>query len=310
MVKSMLKSLFDENAKERKTIFINSRDILRTLAVDIGERTVRNSANLNRTRDYIHRYFRASGGETREETYRVDGVEVANIITEIRGKEQPESIVLVGAHYDTIEGCPGADDNGTAVATLLELHRLLSRSPHRRTVRFVAFTLEEPPYFSTEAMGSWVHASGCRKRNENIELMVCLEMLGYGGRNCRQSYPTDMIKGNFPQRGDFIVVVSLPSASPFTYLWKKLYNRHAATKIIELIGPASIPGVSHSDHYSFWKHGYPGIMLTDTAFYRNKNYHTPDDTFETINFRFLADNILNSYLTLTDLLAMEQLLDF
>ncbi|MBN1531755.1 MAG: M28 family peptidase [Spirochaetes bacterium] len=306
----MFSSFFYENLRERRRILANTREIIRHLAVDIGERTLQNYETLDRARKFIREYFIRHGQTPREEAFIVDGKETANIIAEIPGFDQPESIIIVGAHYDTIEGSPGADDNASAIATMLELSRLLSRFTFKRTVRFVAFTLEEPPYFSTESMGSWVHAKGCRARGEQVDLMICLEMLGYGGRWCKQAYPLDIIKGDIPPRGDFLLVASLPSSSQHTFLWKKLYNAHATRQIIELIGPASIPGISHSDHYSFWKHGIPGIMLTDTAFYRNKNYHTPDDTYDTINFRFLSQNIMDCFMALRDLLNKDTLFDF
>lgn len=306
----MVSSFFYEDIKQRRLILRNSREIIRHLSVDLGERTLARYENLERARKFIREYFVKNGQNPVEETYMVDGKEVANIVAEIKGFDQPDSVIILGAHYDTVEETPGADDNATAISTLLELHRLLSRFTFKRTIRFVAFTLEEPPYFSTEQMGSWVHARGCRKRKENIELMICLEMLGYGGKNCTQTYPMEIASKVFPVKGDFLVVVSLPSSSQYTYLWKKIYNSHASRKIFELIGPASVPGISLSDHYSFWKHGFPGIMLTDTAFYRNKNYHTPDDCYETINFKFLSQNIMDCFMALRDLLNMDKLFDY
>lgn len=303
----MLTSFFSEDVKERKRIIQNTREIIEYLAVEIGERTLYKYSNLERARRYINECFIQNGHTPIEEKYTVDGKEVANIVAEVRGFAQPDNIVIIGAHYDTVEGSPGADDNASSIAGLLELYRLLSRHTFKKTVRFVAFTLEEPPYFSTDQMGSWVHAAGCRDRNENIELMICLEMLGYGSKRHKQNFPSESIRAKFPLKGDFLVVVSLPSSSQHNYLWKRIYNQHAKHKIHDLIGPASIPGVTFSDHYCFTKIGYPGIMLTDTAFYRNQNYHTPDDTFETINFKFLTENIMNSFITLREILNMDAL---
>ena len=171
------------------------------------------------------------------------------------------------------------------------LFRLLSGCRFKKTVRFVAFTLEEPPFFSTELMGSMVHAKNCRKRKDKIELMVCLEMMGFGSRRCHQDYPLNHNRMEYPVYGYYMSVISLPSNSMPVHEWTHVYNARARCKIYEYIGPASIPGMDLSDHMSFIRSGYPAIMISDTGFYRNKNYHSPDDTYETINFRFLCDSI-------------------
>ncbi|OHD64995.1 MAG: hypothetical protein A2176_04390, partial [Spirochaetes bacterium RBG_13_51_14] len=279
------------------------------LSVDIGERTVRKYENLERARRYIIDYFTRHGVLPTEEKYRASGKEVSNIIAEIRGTEFPDAIILLGAHYDTVEETPGADDNGSGVAALLELFRLLSRFRFRRTIRFVAFTLEEPPFFSTELMGSMMHAKNCRKRKERIDLMICLEMVGYGSRRCPQDYPLNHKRGAYPAYGDYISVISLPSSAEYVHLWKRIYNEHARRIIYEYIGPASIPGMDLSDHVSFIRSGYPAVMISDTGFYRNRNYHTPDDSFDTINFKFLADVIINSRAALMDMCDRDSLID-
>ncbi|MBN2161053.1 MAG: M28 family peptidase [Spirochaetes bacterium] len=291
-----------DNSREKQRVLRNSREIIRHLSVEIGERTIRKYENLERARRFIVDCFNRYGAVPVEESYTASGRRVSNIIAEIAGTELPDSIVLVGAHYDTIEETPGADDNASGIAALLEIFRLLSGRRYRRTVRFVAFTLEEPPFFSTELMGSMVHARRSRKRGDAVDLMVCLEMVGFGSRRCHQDYPANHAMREYPKHGDYISVISLPSNSEYVYLWKKIYNEHARSKIYEYIGPASIPGMDLSDHMSFMRFSYPAIMISDTGFYRNKNYHTRDDTYDTINFRFLADVIVNSAETLRDML--------
>ena len=288
--------------REKKLVLRNAKEILRFLSVTLGERTIRKYQNLEQARDYICDYFTRYGAEPRLETYTASGAKVSNIIAEIPGTEHPERIVLVGAHYDTIEDTPGADDNTSGVAALLEIFRLLAARRYKTTVRFVAFTLEEPPFFSTELMGSMVNAANCRKRKERIELMVCLEMVGYAARRCRQDYPLNHKHAEYPVYGNYISVISLPSNAESVYRWKKLYNDHARNKIYEYIGPASIPGMDLSDHMSFIRAGYPAVMISDTGFYRNKNYHSQDDTIDTINFAFMADVIVNSAAAIRDLL--------
>ena len=299
-------SLFKiDRRSEKSRILRNSRDTVHFLSEAIGERTIRNYSGLNRARNYILESFRSNGADPIEQTYTAEGRQVANIIAEIRGEEAPLEYIVIGAHYDTVEGSPGADDNATAVAALLELHRLFSSTPCRCSVRFVAFTLEEPPFFSGDLMGSVRYAKACHDSGDEIRLMICLEMLGYASRKHAQDFPHDEMRKRYPCNGDFLAVVSLPSMSEYVYKWKALYNSHAKRSIHELIGPASIPGMALSDHMSFIKNGYPAIMITDTGFYRNKFYHTENDTFDTINFKFLTETIYNSYLTIQDLLDRE-----
>lgn len=301
----MFTSFFSENYRERRVITANTKRILQTLAVELGERTIRRKENLDGARRFINQYFAECGHRPEEQVYSIDNNDVANIFVEIPGFEQPQNIVVIGAHYDTVMNTPGADDNASAIAVLLELCRLLGRYQYKKTVRFVAFTLEEPPYFATDFMGSMVYAAECKKKKENIELMVCLEMMGYANKKYRQDFPTQDMKKRYPPYGDFLGVFSLPSCTDYVYLWKKLYNDHAKHKIHEVIGPASIPGMDLSDHQSFIKKGFPAIMLSDTGFYRNKNYHTEGDTEDIINYQFLVENTMNSYEALRTLLNMD-----
>jgi hypothetical protein len=176
-------------------------------------------------------------------------MKVSNVISEIRGTESPDRIILIGAHYDTIEGTPGADDNASAVAGLLELHRLLSASPHRRTIRFVAFTLEEPPFFSTDSMGSMQHARRARERNDRIELMICLEMLGIAKRKVKQKFPYEDMSGII--RATATILRWLPSLIRGIRLsLAEPSQRVSNRRIYEMIGPSSIPGIGFSDHMS------------------------------------------------------------
>ena len=186
---------------------------------------------------------------------------------------------------------------------------MLSEFKFKKTIRFVAFTLEEPPYFNTEQMGSMYNAKLCKKRNENIELMICLEMIGYAGKRIKQDFPNEYLKKRAPKYGNFLSVISLPSSTEAVRLWKKIYNKHSKKAIFDLIGPASIPGVGLSDHMAFSKFGYKSIMICDTGFYRNKNYHTENDTYATINFKFLTDNIINCFFTIREILNLDGLLE-
>jgi Zn-dependent M28 family amino/carboxypeptidase len=300
--------LMTENEKLRREIMERAMKHVYFLAVELGERTLREYDNLNHAGFYIKDYIAEFGHRPLEEKYMIGDRDVSNIIVEIPGTDQKDNIIVLGAHYDTVEGSPGADDNASSVAGLLEIYRMLSGLSFRKTIRFVAFTMEEPPHFGGPDMGSMRHAAGCRKRGENIELMICLEMIGYGGKKCVQKFPMPELKVDNPRIGDYLCVLGLPSSAPYVDMWKNIYNRYARRQIFDFVGPASIPGMDLSDHRSFIRHEYPAIMLSDTGQYRNRNYHMPDDTADRLNFEFLADNILNTCLTLRDILNMDVLM--
>ena len=288
-----------------RTIIFNSRSIIQILAKKIGDRSASNYENLEKTRVFIIEMFQKYGALPAEEKYTVDGREFANIIVEIPGKRKfRDEIIIIGAHYDTIEGSAGANDNATGIAGLIELYRILSKHTYQRTIRFIAFTLEEPPYFNSDSMGSMVHAARCVKKKEKISLMISLDMLGFAGRFVKQIYPLEEMKDKYPVNGDFLSVTALPSFSQYAFMLKKIYNAHALknNKIHEFVAPASIEGINLSDHMSFHKHGFPAVMITDTGFYRNKSYHTEYDTEDTINYRFLAENIYTLSQTIKDVL--------
>ena len=287
-----------------KRIILNSRETILHLSETIGERSHSRYESLCTARDYLVNRFHELGAKPLFESYTVDGKEYSNIIVEIPGKKSTKNeIIIIGAHYDTVEDTPGANDNGSGIAALLEIYRMLSHHATRRTVRLVAFTLEEPPFFSTEQMGSRVHAARCTAEKHDIKLMVSIDMIGFAGRFVKQEFPRGTEKGKYPQTGDFLSVAALPSHSQYAYLWKKIYNTYATrrNRIFEIIAPASVDGMNLSDHTSFHMNGYPALFVTDTGFYRNKTYHTADDTEATINYRFLAANIKNIFHTVKDI---------
>ena len=290
--------------QQRRKIKKNSREIVSYLSETLGERTLQRYENLNTARLYIMDYFQQYDYPVHEEIYTVQGKDVSNIILDIRGSEEPGTIILVGAHYDTVENTPGADDNATAIAALLELLRLVAGKSFKKTLRLAAFTLEEPPFFKTDLMGSMRYASHCRERNDNIEFMVAFDMLGFTAKKAERGIPHNGIQQAFPERGNFLTVVTLPSSAEYAYLWKRIYNKQSRHCIFDVVGPASVPGLDMSDHISFIQNGFPAVLITDTAFYRNKHYHAPTDTVDTINFTFLSDNILNITSTIEELLNM------
>lgn len=258
------------------------------LAGDIGERNVLRPGALDAAGRHIERTFQEAGYEVVRQETTTEGVTSANLEATLAGTERPGEIVLAGAHYDTVPGSPGADDNASAVAALLELARLHRATAPRRTLRFTAFTNEEPPFFGTPLQGSRIYAEAARRRGEDIRLMVSLEMLGfYRDQRGSQYYPP-LFRWFYPDRGDFIALVSnFRSRAPMRR-FARAFRGASDFPLEHLATFAAIPGVSWSDHHSFWSCGYPAFMVTDTAFFRNPFYHTPGDRPETLDYERLA----------------------
>jgi Zn-dependent M28 family amino/carboxypeptidase len=255
---------------------------------------------LNRTADYIEDRFRSYGCNVKRQPFNYRGSTYYNIICEIKGtKESKDGILVVGAHYDTVIDTPGADDNASGVAGLLELARLTVSKPLQRTVRFVAFSLEEPPPFMTKHMGSYFYAERLKKEDLKVYGMISLEMLGYySDRKGSQYYPFPIFKWFYPDKGNFIAFVGNLSSRSFTMRVKKLFKSVSAMPVESLNAFSIIPGVNFSDHLNFWKFGYSAFMITDTAFYRNPNYHAPGDTAETLDYDRMTEFVIGLYKTL------------
>lgn len=261
---------------------------VRKLAGEIGERHVFRPRSLAAARDYIRRCWQAEGHAVETQEYEAMDVPCANLSITLPGTRLPGQVVLVGAHYDTVRGSPGADDNASGVAGLLELGRRLSACRCSRTIRLVAFVNEEWPFFYGEKMGSAVYARAARQRNEDIRSMFSLEMLGcYRDEPRSQRYPPFIGRGR-PSRGDFIAFVANLRSRP---LLDRALAAFKASTDFPAEGTAIfgwLPGVSWSDHLSFWRVGYPALMITDTAFYRYRYYHSFQDTPEKLDFVRMA----------------------
>lgn len=246
---------------------------------------------LQRAAAYIEQQLRLGGYAPVRQTYLVEGREVANIEAEhAAASPSPHNRVIVfGAHYDSAGTTPGANDNASGVAALLELARLTARSPAgRAAVRFVAFVNEEPPYFMTDAMGSYVYAARCAARGENVAAMLSLETIGYyTDEPGSQQYPAPFDRF-LPRRGNFLAMVSNFRSAAVLRLVARAFRRATMLPVIAAPAPESVPGVSWSDHAAFWQHGYPALMLTDTAPYRYPHYHTTEDTPEKLDYERIA----------------------
>jgi Zn-dependent M28 family amino/carboxypeptidase len=264
------------------------RGHVEALAVDLSPRDLAHPENLDRAADYVAGALAAAGARVREQVFELSGRRFRNVIGEV-GPATAERIV-VGAHYDAAEGTPGADDNASGVAGLIELARVLDASPPPLRVELVGYTLEEPPAFATDAMGSVAHARRLADDGVPVRLMIAIEMIGaFSDERGSQRYPTPVKKVAYPSRGNFIAVVGrIGSPGPISDVAGAIAEGRDLP-VETLAAPAALPGVDFSDHRSFWAEGYQAVMVTDTAFLRNARYHTADDTPETLDYARMAE---------------------
>lgn len=233
-----------------------------------------------------------SGFEVNRLPYVTLGAEVANLVAELPGTQRPDKIVVLGAHYDTVPTTPGADDNASAVAVLLEAAKLMRDLKPKYTVRFVAFPCEEPPHFHLGEMGSQVYARRCRERNERIVGMLCLEMVGFFSTRPHSQHVPDAIPQIlhrfFPHRGDFLAAVG--NLHSWRLLWKfrRGFKRAVRFPLFSICLPEKVQDIRRSDNSSFWDQGYSALMLTDTSYLRNPNYHLESDTPQTLDYERMA----------------------
>lgn len=265
------------------TLEINLKSHVRVLAQDIGERNFQRYENLEKAAEYIFFQLKAYGYMPVRQVYTVEGKKFSNIIARKSSAASDETVVI-GAHYDSAEGTPGADDNASGVAMLLELARYFVNREVKVNIEFVAFTNEEPPFFATESMGSKVYANEKKKNNENIKGMICLEMVGcFTEAKNSQSYPTWLLKPFYPSKGNYVAFVSNFNSRKFKNQLAKAFKRNSELPVRTLSAPSFVTGVDFSDHRCFWENGYKAVMVTDTAFYRNRNYHKATDTINTLD---------------------------
>ena len=257
------------------------------LAQTIGGRSAVRYRSLCEAADYIERQLHAAGYAPARQIYEADGQTFANIEAELHGSRKAGA-VLVGAHYDTAAGLPGANDNASGVAAALELARQFAAKPQALGIRWVFFANEEPPYFQTPAMGSYVYAGRCRERKEEIAAMLSLETIGYySDKPGSQTYPIGLHPG-YPDRGDFLGFVADLRSAFLLQRTLKAFRRGTSLPAQGAAAPSTIPGVGWSDHWSFWQFGYRALMVTDTAPYRYPYYHTTEDTPDKLDYDRMA----------------------
>lgn len=282
---------------DRNDIEANLRLHVDRLAGLIGPRILARPKSILATLGYLRGQWEAMGLAVADETYDAMGDAATNLIVEVPGGgRKADEIVLLGAHYDTREETPGADDNASAVAVLLEVSRLLATHRGKRTARYVAFACEEMPYFGYGAMGSQYNARQARRRGDRITAMLCLEMVGYfrdepGSQQRPPSLPR-WTHPFFPSRGNFLAAVGNLHSWRLLRPFRLGFQHASRLPLFSIVLPERINEIRRSDNSSYWDQGYPALMLTDTSFLRNPNYHAATDTPETLDYGRMTEVVL------------------
>jgi Zn-dependent M28 family amino/carboxypeptidase len=258
------------------------------LARTIGEHNVFHPEALAAAADYITEQWRGQGYGVRKQSYLIRGGECSNLEVTCPGTHRSEDFILIGAHYDSVSGSPGANDNGSGVAALLELSRLFKETQPAVTLRFVAFVNEEPPFFFWNTMGSMMYAKAAKKRGDRIRYMISLETIGYySSRPGSQRYPP-FLKFFYPDTGNFIAFVSDLGSRRIMRRCFKNFVSVCDFPAESIAAPSFVPGIFWSDHMAFWRHGFKAFMITDTAPYRYPYYHTSEDTPDKLDYASFA----------------------
>ncbi|MBE9503279.1 MAG: M28 family peptidase [Proteobacteria bacterium] len=275
-------------------------ETVKTLSEVESARNYRNLETLDKTAAYIKRKFERYGYTAKEQKYDVEGNEYKNIIVTAGPEDAPT--LVVGAHYDVCGDQPGADDNASGIAGLLELARLIqaNKPELRYRIELVAYTLEEPPFFRSQLMGSYVHAKSLYDSKRQVIGMIGLEMIGYfTDKDKSQNYPLSLMKLFYPSKGDFIALVGRFSDGLLLKHLKKNMEK-TTVKVSTLKAPSFVSGIDFSDHLNYWNFGYHAVMVTDTAFFRNVNYHEETDTIEKLNFDKMREVVKGLYLAIVN----------
>lgn len=259
--------------------------IINDIAVGIGDRNYQSYDNLTKTAHYIEKQFQNLGYEVKDQVYEINGQTFRNVIAEIPNNS--EEIMIVGAHYDSCFN-PGADDNASGIAGLIEIARLLKNQTLKTKVQFVAFVNEEPPFFQTEDMGSTVYVKDLKDKSVKVKGAIILEMIGYySDKRNSQKYPL-LLSLFYPNKANFIAFVGNYPSKKFYNELKSNFKKNSDFPISGILAPGFIPSLSFSDHWSFWEEGFPAVMITDTSFYRNKHYHLESDLPATLDYKRMA----------------------
>lgn len=272
---------------------------VKRLSVDLYPRSHDQFRNIDLAAQYILNEFKAAGGRVTVQEVSVQDATYKNIVARFGPASGP--VVVIGAHYDSHGDAnggakhprgytpethtPGADDNASGVAGLLELARLLGRTAQAQPIELVAYALEEPPHFRTEHMGSAWHARSLRAAKQDVEFMLSLEMIGYfSDEPGSQTYPVPAMSHLYSDRGDFIALVGKLSDFGAMRRIKAIMAGATSLPVYSINAPPLLQGIDFSDHLNYWQEGFPSFMVTDTAFMRNKNYHLAGDTYEKLDY--------------------------
>ena len=276
---------------------------VRYLSVDAYPRSFDFPHNLNAAADYIKEEWQRAGIQVTEQTFDVQGTSYRNIIAHFGPTADiNHPVTVIGAHSDShgdaVNGAkypeghskdthtPGADDNASGVAGIIELGKLLAKNPPSKTITLVAYTLEEPPHYATPHMGSVKHAESLKAAAQPVDLMISLEMIGYfTDEPNSQNYPVPGMSSLYPSTGNFIAIVSRHSDWQQTRALKTVMSGATPLPVYSINTTPMIPGVDFSDHRSYWQQNYPAVMVTDTAFMRNREYHHAGDTYERLDYK-------------------------
>ncbi len=289
------------NDLEIRDLHDKLREHLWILGAEIGERNIWRHRELEASVEFIKKNWLEQGYEVKTQEYTVHDVPVQNLEITLKGSRYPDKTIVIGAHYDSVHGSPGANDNGSGVAALLELSRLLLTKRTEKTIKFVAFVNEEPPFFLTRQMGSRVYAARARKNKEQIEAMISLETIGYySDQPGSQKYPFPL-RFFYPDTANFIGFVGNLRYRDLVKKALRLFRRNTHFPAHGVAAPCWLTGIGWSDHWSFWREGYPAIMITDTAFFRYDYYHTIADTPDKLVYDKMANVVAGLSLLISDL---------
>lgn len=265
------------------------RRVVDVLSVEIGVRTFREPERLDRAADFISGELASFGYAVTRQPFPYKGSLYQNVIAGAPGAGADDRLLIIGSHYDTVRTTPGADDNASGVAGMLDLARTLSGTPHAAGIRFAAFSLEEPPAYRTRNMGSYWYARSLRESGARVDGMICLEMIGFfRDEPGSQHYPLPFMNLRFPRAGNYLSLVGNLRSKGFTDDVARGFRAGTDLPVITLNAPFFVVGIDFSDHWSFYQFGFPALMATDTAFYRNPHYHAPSDLPRTLDYVRMA----------------------
>ena len=261
------------------------------LSEQYAPRSFYDTENLNSCADYIREQFARTRGVVSNQIYTIGRARAENVIVTFPGKDATR--IVVGAHYDSCDSTPGADDNASGVAGLIELARLLSGTTLRHTVELVAFSTEEPPFFGSRDMGSARHAELLREQGVDVRAMLALEMIGYfSDDRGSQHYPVRLLHLFYPSRGNFLAIIGNMGQRKLLRQTKRLMRGTTTLPVYSASVPSFVPGVDFSDHRNYWAEGIPAVMIGNTAFYRDTEYHSDNDTAARLDYERMSQVVV------------------